>query len=173
VGREEERDRDALIRAVCSGDPKFFLQVTMIQLYNSRTNDFLFSRSDSALHLIIAKHCGVDGKSELPPGVFTSPFATQYVILALEEAIEKGVIKEEDVTQEQLELFLGGFGRQFYRLPNTAKVIGLCLREKARRFQRVLRVRIAASKLRCQEAGKIYSVEAGTLRSEGCLMAFT
>jgi dihydroorotase len=35
-----EKDRDALIRAVCSGDPKFFLYVTMMQLYSSRTDAF-------------------------------------------------------------------------------------------------------------------------------------
>jgi dihydroorotase len=41
--------------------------------------------------------------------------------VALEEAIEKEVIKEEDFMQERLEQFLGGFGIQFYRLPNTTK----------------------------------------------------
>jgi dihydroorotase len=43
----------------------------------------------------------------------------------LEEAIEKGTIKEEDVTQEQLEKFLGRFGRQFYKLPETTNRIVL------------------------------------------------
>jgi len=92
----------------------------MIQLYGFCTNAFLFSGSDSAPHPIIAKRGGVEGKSRPPAGEFTQPFATQYVILDLEEAMERGVIKEEDVTQEQLEQFLGGFGRRFYRLPDTA-----------------------------------------------------
>ena len=50
--------------------------------------------------------------------------------MALEEAIEKGVIKEKDVTQERLEQFLGGFGRQFYRLPDTAKDNRIVLERK-------------------------------------------
>ncbi|MCJ1478390.1 hypothetical protein MMC13_007070 [Lambiella insularis] len=92
-------DRDALIRAVCSGDPKFFFG------------------SDSAPHPMVAKRGGVKGRSKTAAGVFTQPFASQYVILALEEAIKRGTINEEDVTQERLEQFLGGFGRQFYKLP--------------------------------------------------------
>lgn len=103
----------------------------MIQLYDSRTDDFSLY---SAPHPIIAKRGGVDGKNKPPPGVFTGPFATQYVILALEEAIEKGVIKEEDVTQERLEQFLGGFGRQFYRLPDTAKGNRIVLERKCEKI---------------------------------------
>ena len=90
-------DRDALIRAVCSGDPKFFFG------------------SDSAPHPLVSKTQG----QPVPAGVFTQPYATQLVILALEEAIERGVIKEHEVTQQRLEQFLSRFGRQFYRLPNT------------------------------------------------------
>lgn len=33
---------------------------------------------------------------------------------AWEVAIEKGIIKEEEITEEVLENFLGGFGRKFY-----------------------------------------------------------
>jgi dihydroorotase len=106
----------------------------MIQLYGSCTNTFLFSGSDSAPHPIIAKRGGVEGKSKAPAGVFTQPFATQYVILALEEAIERGVIQEEDVTQERLEQFLGGFGRQFYKLPDTAKRNRIVLERKGERI---------------------------------------
>ena len=50
-------------------------------------------------------------------GVFTQPCATQLVLLALEDAIARGVISEADVTQEKLEQFLGVFGRRFYKLP--------------------------------------------------------
>jgi dihydroorotase len=53
----------------------------------------------------------------VPAGVYTQPFATQLVLLALEEAIERGVITEADVTQEKLEGFLSRFGRRFYKLP--------------------------------------------------------
>jgi dihydroorotase len=54
----------------------------------------------------------------VPAGVFTQPFATQLVILALEEAIERGVISEHEVTQERLEQFLSRSGRRFYKLPD-------------------------------------------------------
>jgi dihydroorotase len=53
----------------------------------------------------------------VPAGVFTQPFATQLVLLALEEAMEKGVIGEHEVTQERLEQFLSRSGRRFYQLP--------------------------------------------------------
>jgi dihydroorotase len=106
----------------------------MIQLYGFCTNVFLFSGSNSAPHPIIAKRGGVEGKSRPPAGVFTQPFATQYVILALEEAIKRGVIKEEDVTQEWPEQFLGGFGGQFYRLPDTAKGNRIVLERKGARI---------------------------------------
>lgn len=48
--------------------------------------------------------------------MFTQPYATQLVLLALEEAVERGVISDTDVTQEKLEGFLCRFGRQFYQL---------------------------------------------------------
>jgi dihydroorotase len=54
----------------------------------------------------------------VPAGVFTQPVATQLVLLALEEAIEKGVIDQDDVTQENLESFLSISGRRFYKLPD-------------------------------------------------------
>ncbi|KAI0541261.1 dihydroorotase [Xylaria digitata] len=86
-------DRDALLKAVCSGDPKFFFG------------------SDSAPHPLVTKQ-----GSPVPAGVFTQPYATQLVLLALEEATEKGIIDEKDVTQENIEGFLSLFGRRFYKL---------------------------------------------------------
>lgn len=59
-------------------------------------------------------------KGKAPAGVFTQPAATQLVLLALEEAIERGDIKEADVTQEKLEGFLSRFGRKFYQLPEPS-----------------------------------------------------
>jgi dihydroorotase len=60
-------------------------------------------------------------------GVFTQPFATQLVLLALEDAVERGVIGDDDVTQEKLELFLSRAGRRFYKLPEpdtgVAKIV--------------------------------------------------
>lgn len=43
------------------------------------------------------------------------------MILAIEDAIERGAIEEVDVTQERLEQFLGRFGRQFYKLSDAGK----------------------------------------------------
>ena len=54
----------------------------------------------------------------MPAGVFTQPVATQILILALQEATERGVIKEHEVTQERLEQFLCRSGRRFYKLPD-------------------------------------------------------
>ncbi|KAI1809464.1 Dihydroorotase [Poronia punctata] len=91
-------DRDTLLKAACSGDPKFFFG------------------SDSAPHPLISKQ----GKN-VPAGVFTQPYATQLVLLALEEATEKGIIDEKDVTKENVEGFLSRFGRRFYKLPEEPK----------------------------------------------------
>lgn len=86
-------DRAALLRAVVESKGKFFLG------------------TDSAPHDISAKK---GGKGKTSAGVFTQPYATQIVIGALEEAITKGVVKEEEVTPELLEGFLGAYGREFY-----------------------------------------------------------
>ncbi|KAI0385662.1 Dihydroorotase [Hypomontagnella monticulosa] len=93
-------DRDALLKAVVDGSPKFFFG------------------SDSAPHPLQSKTSAAQGKA--PAGVYTQPFVTQLVLLALEEAIERGVITEEDVTQEKLEGFLSRFGRRFYKLPEVS-----------------------------------------------------
>lgn len=60
--------------------------------------------------------------------MFTQPYATQLVLLGLEEGIERGVIAEADVTQEKLEAFLSSNGRRFYQLPekpagSTKKIV--------------------------------------------------
>ncbi|KAI1142624.1 amidohydrolase 2 [Hypoxylon sp. FL0543] len=92
-------DRDTLIRTVVSGDPKFFFG------------------SDSAPHPLQSKTSAAQGKA--PAGVYTQPFVTQLVLLALEEAVERGVIAEAEVTQEKLEGFLSRHGRRFYKLPEV------------------------------------------------------
>ncbi|KAK5992333.1 putative dihydroorotase [Cladobotryum mycophilum] len=93
-------DRDALVKAIVSGNSKFFFG------------------SDSAPHPLSSKTSAAEGKA--PAGVFTQPYVTQLVLLALEEAVERGVIADTDVTQEKLEGFLSTFGRRFYRLPEVA-----------------------------------------------------
>lgn len=71
----------------------------------------------------------------------TQPFATQLVILALEEAIQRGDIAEEDVTQEGLERFLGKNGRQFYKLDYEDGAAGqsIVLERKGERVPRSVR----------------------------------
>ncbi|KAG9504170.1 hypothetical protein J7337_004136 [Fusarium musae] len=93
-------DRDALIKALVSGNSKFFFG------------------SDSAPHPLQSKTSAEQGKA--PAGVFTQPYVVQLVLLGLEEAIDRGVISEADVTQEILENFLSRNGRCFYKLPETS-----------------------------------------------------
>lgn len=89
-------DRKALLEAAVSGDPKFFFG------------------SDSAPHPTAAK----EKKGCPAAGCFTQSYATQLVMDALELAVEREWIKEEKVTKEILEDFLGNFGRAFYRVQN-------------------------------------------------------
>lgn len=42
------------------------------------------------------------------------------MILALEEAIERGVLEADEVTQDRLEQFLSRSGRRFYKLPDPS-----------------------------------------------------
>lgn len=89
-------DRKALLRTAASGNPKFFLG------------------TDSAPHPAINKR-----GDKVAAGVFTQPHAVGLVLSALEQAIEKGVLTTDDVTKENLEGFLSGFGRMFYGATNV------------------------------------------------------
>ncbi|KAL7770858.1 hypothetical protein CFE70_000797 [Pyrenophora teres f. teres 0-1] len=86
-------DRDALLRAVVDGASrgKFFLG------------------TDSAPHPRGKKR----GEDKVAAGVFTQPYAVGYVLDALEVGVKRGVIKEEDVSMEVLEGFLGAGGGSF------------------------------------------------------------
>ena len=115
-------DRDALIKAACSGDPKFFLYVSPYSIESYLSKSYIYSSgSDSAPHPLRSK-LKTQSDQVVPAGVFTQPFATQLVILALEEAIERGVLSEEEVTQDRLEQFLSRSGRGFYKLPDPASM---------------------------------------------------
>ncbi|KAK3365750.1 hypothetical protein B0T24DRAFT_636629 [Lasiosphaeria ovina] len=85
-------DRRALLDAVVRSNGKFFLG------------------TDSAPHDISAKK----GKGNTAAGVFTQPYALGYVLMALEEAIQRGDIGEDDVTEDSLVGFFGTYGRRFY-----------------------------------------------------------
>ncbi|KAK0269993.1 dihydroorotase [Friedmanniomyces endolithicus] len=91
-------DRRALLKAVVSGDSKFFFG------------------TDSAPHRAETKRA-----DRVAAGVFTQPHAVGFVIDALEQGVEMGVIKAEDVTKEKLQNFLSEFGRSFYKVEDTMK----------------------------------------------------
>lgn len=75
-------------------------------------NRFNFDKgSDSAPHSVQSKR-----ESKNVAGCFTQGWTAGLVISALEEAIEKGWINEEDVTLEKLEGFLSCYGRDFYKV---------------------------------------------------------
>ncbi|KAL7621165.1 dihydroorotase [Parahypoxylon ruwenzoriense] len=102
-------DRDALLQAVVSGDPKFFFG------------------SDSAPHSLPSKRDPAHPSQPAPAGVFTQPFATQLVLLALEDAVERGVVSADAVTSDALGGFLSRHARAFYKLPppdeKTSKIV--------------------------------------------------
>ncbi len=87
----------ALVEAAVTSQGKFFLG------------------TDSAPHPLSAKK----GPGATPAGVFTQPQAVQHVLTAFDEAMARGDIPAESVTQERLEGFLGGYGRAFYGVPDT------------------------------------------------------
>jgi dihydroorotase len=86
------------------------------------------SGSDSAPHLLSTKIVGPEG--QVPAGVYTQNFTTQLVLLALEEAVDRGVIRDDDITQEKLERFLSRSGRRFYKLPEPNKGTKIVLERK-------------------------------------------
>jgi dihydroorotase len=90
-------DRDALLKAVVQSQGKFFLG------------------TDSAPHDSKKKR----GEDKIAAGVFTQPNAVGLVLDALEKGIERGVIREEEATEEVLQGFLGGWGRKFYGVEDT------------------------------------------------------
>ena len=55
-----------------------------------------------------------------------------FVLLAIEEAIDRGVITEADVSQEKLEGYLSRFGRRFYQLPEVSKMEKKVILERKR-----------------------------------------
>lgn len=92
-------DRDALLRAAVSGNPKFFFG------------------SDSAPHPAASKR----GGDKIAAGVFTQPYTTQVVMDSFEQACENGVLNEDDITPEIVEGFMSKFGRAFYGLEEEKK----------------------------------------------------
>ncbi|GKT90876.1 dihydroorotase [Colletotrichum tofieldiae] len=92
-------DRKALLNAVAHSNGKFFLG------------------TDSAPHPITSK----TGPSKAAAGVFTQPYAVQYLLAALDEAVARGELQDEDITQEGLEGFVSGYGRKFYGTEDVRK----------------------------------------------------
>ncbi|KAF2477898.1 Dihydroorotase [Lindgomyces ingoldianus] len=109
-------DRDALLRAVVNGNERFFLG------------------TDSAPHDSKKKR----GEDKIAAGVFSQPYAIGYVLDALEKGVERGVIKEQEVTKVVLEGFLGAWGRKFYGVEDS-KGERIVLRRGAEEVVNVLR----------------------------------
>lgn len=61
------------------------------------------------------------GEDKVAAGVFTQPNSVSYVLDALETGVERGVIKQEDVSLDVLEGFLAGWGRKFYGIQDVKK----------------------------------------------------
>jgi len=96
-------DRDALIQAVVNSNGRFFLG------------------TDSAPHSRDKKR----GEDKVAAGVFTQTYALGYVLDALEKGVARGVIQDEQVSQEVLEGFFGKWGRAFYQVeaPKQERVV--------------------------------------------------
>ncbi|PGH26412.1 dihydroorotase, homodimeric type [Polytolypa hystricis UAMH7299] len=109
-------DRDALLRAATSGDPKFFFG------------------SDSAPHPSASKR----GGDKIAAGIFTQKYATQLVLDAVEQACANGVLQEEKITVDVLEGFLGKFGRAFYGLEQETKEF-VTLRKTGEKIEEILK----------------------------------
>ncbi|TIC92591.1 putative dihydroorotase [Colletotrichum higginsianum] len=92
-------DRKALLNAVAHSNGKFFLG------------------TDSAPHPITSK----TGPSKAAAGVFTQPYAVQYLLAALDDAVARGELRDEEITQEGLEGFVSGYGRKFYGTEDVRK----------------------------------------------------
>ncbi|KAK2065435.1 dihydroorotase [Colletotrichum caudatum] len=92
-------DRKALLNAVVHSNGKFFLG------------------TDSAPHPITSK----TGPSKAAAGVFTQPYAVQYLLAALDESVARGELRDEEITQERLEGFVSGYGRKFYGTEDVRK----------------------------------------------------
>jgi dihydroorotase len=77
-----------------------------------QSNGKFYLGTDSAPHPRGKKR----GEDKVAAGVFTQPYALGYVLDALQTGIERGVIKESEVTKEVLEGFFGVWGRKFYQV---------------------------------------------------------
>ncbi|KAJ5676534.1 dihydroorotase [Penicillium maclennaniae] len=109
-------DRDALLRAAASGNPKFFFG------------------SDSAPHPAASKR----GGEKIAAGVFTQPYTTQVVLDSFEQAIENGVLKDEDITPEIVAGFMSKFGRAFYEIGEEQKEF-ITLEKKGEKIVEILK----------------------------------
>ncbi|KAL5118428.1 dihydroorotase [Pleosporales sp. CAS-2024a] len=108
-------DRDALLQALVRGQGKFFLG------------------TDSAPHDRAQKR----GGDKVAAGVFTQPHALGYVLDALERGVQRGVVREDEVTKDVLEGFFGGWGRNFYQL-RDGKGERVVLKKGAEKVKEVL-----------------------------------
>lgn len=102
-------DRLALLEAVMAENPKFFLG------------------TDSAPHPLHAKMGGIgDAPGKCAAGIFTQPYATQLVLDALEQAVERNELDKASVSDNALRKFLSEHGRAFYRQKISGDRFRIC-----------------------------------------------
>ncbi|KAI0602803.1 hypothetical protein F4775DRAFT_157240 [Biscogniauxia sp. FL1348] len=126
-------DRDVLVKTALSNDPKFFFG------------------SDSAPHPLGSKTSAAPGQA--PAGVYTQPFAAQLVLLAVEEALGRGVLADADVTPEALAGFLSRHGRRFYKLPETDAAATIVLERRGEKIPPTVRSADGAVEVGVSRAG--------------------
>ncbi|TPX08831.1 uncharacterized protein E0L32_009771 [Thyridium curvatum] len=124
-------DRKALLNAVVNSNGKFFLGTDSARKHPDfpillSPTGFISSCLETNHARNVTAHNISAKKVEGSPaaGVFTQPYALGYVLSALEEGIERGDIKEEQVTEELLSGFFSNWAREFYGLePAKQKVL--------------------------------------------------
>ncbi|KAF2221738.1 hypothetical protein BDZ85DRAFT_264318 [Elsinoe ampelina] len=91
-------DRKTLLQTAVSGNPKFFFG------------------SDSAPHPATSKRA-----DKVSAGVFTQPNVVGIVLDALDQAVQKGFLKDEEIKVDYVRGFLSEYGRAFYGSVAEAK----------------------------------------------------
>lgn len=106
-------DRRALLDALVHSNGKFFLGTDSARKPHPPPFPPSPPTNNPSAHDISAKK----GPGNTAAGVFTQPFAVGYVLTALDEALARGDVATDAVTDAALAGFLSGYGRQFYGVP--------------------------------------------------------
>ena len=119
-------DRQALLRAAMGLDFTLINAKDQRETIGSATGKF-FLGSDSAPHLREAKcpppppsaadGC-CSGEIKTAAGCFTQMNVTQLVLEALEQGVERGDLRRDEIKTRAIEAFVSSNGRAFYNLPS-------------------------------------------------------